>query len=108
MKIKSIISLVVLVLLVVSNGYGAVLRGKIVLANSGGKPVENVQLIAFGANPGVSTGAGLFQLDFPGKNPGDVVMVVVQKKGFEVINKKDLERVVLRQNPDEVLEIVMC
>jgi len=108
MKIKIIIWLVVWVLLVVSNVYGAALRGKIVLANSGGKPVLNAQLTAFGANPGVSTSAGLFQLDFPEKNPGDVVMVIVQKKGFEVINKKDLERVVLRQNPDEILEIVMC
>jgi len=88
---------------------GAVLRGRIVLLNSGGKAVANVQVTAFDANPAVSTSSGLFQLDFADKKkPGDVVAIIVQKKGFEVINKKELEHVVLRQNPDELLEIVLC
>ncbi|MCX6580057.1 MAG: tetratricopeptide repeat protein [Candidatus Aminicenantes bacterium] len=105
---KIIKSMVVLILLVVSNVYGVVLRGKIVLLSSGGKPVACAQVIAFEINPQSSTSAGLFQLDFPDKKPGDVVMLIVQKEGFEVINKKDLESVVLRQNPDEILEIAMC
>ena len=105
---KIMTTIMTLILLVASNAHGAVLRGKIVLLNSGGKPVENVQVSAFGANTQVSTGTGLFELDFPGKIPGDVVMLIIQKKGFEVINKRDVERVVLRQNPDELLEIAMC
>ncbi len=86
----------------------AVLKGKITLQNSGGIPVANAQVTVFGSNPVTSTDSGFFQLEFPGKAPGDVVSLTVQKQGFEVVNKKDLERVILRKSPDEWLSIFMC
>jgi len=86
----------------------AVLRGKIVLLNSGGKPVKGVTVASFGAHTQVSSSLGFFELNFPDKNPGDVVFITVDKDGFEVINKKELDRVILRTNADELVEIVMC
>jgi len=86
----------------------AVLKGKIVLLNSGGKPVEGVAVNADGVNTQISNRFGRFELNFPKKNPGDVVSITVDKDGFEVINKKESDKVVLRQNPDELVEIVMC
>ena len=89
--------------------YGAaVLKGKITLQNSGGIPVAYAQVSAFGSNPVISTDSGFFHLEFPGKVPGDVVTLTVQKQGFEVVNKKDLERVILRKSLDEWLAISMC
>lgn len=86
----------------------AVLKGRITLQNSGGKPVATAQVSAFGSNSVISTNSGLFELAFSHKAPGDVVFLTVQKQGFEVVNKKDLERVILRKSPDELLEIFMC
>jgi tetratricopeptide (TPR) repeat protein len=89
--------------------YGAaVLKGRITLQNSGGIPVANAQVSAVGSNSVISTDPGFFELAFPGKAPGDLVFLTVQKPGFEVVNEKDLKRVILRKNPEELLEISMC
>jgi len=85
----------------------AILRGKVVLQNSGGKSVRGVKISAFGATHDYSKDRGFFELIFPDKKPGDTVVLDAKKKGLEVVNRDKLN-VVLRQNPDDLVEIVMC
>jgi hypothetical protein len=84
------------------------LRGQITLQNSNGKPVTDVQISVFGANPTYSNTFGQFEVAFTGKKPGDVITLAIQKSGMEVVNRDDLEHVVLRKDPDDLLTIVLC
>jgi len=105
---KRIFFLGIFVLMIGVSVYGTVLKGRVVLLNSGGKSLENVRINSDGGVSTVSTGSGLFELDFKKKKPGEEVSIRAQKNGYEVINSKDLERVTLRLNPDHVLILVMC
>jgi len=109
MKIKIIISLVVLVLLVVSNGYGAVLRGRVTLQNSGFQLIKRVQVKALGekANPTTITDSGEFELVIDDRNPGEVVLLDIYKEGYEIVNPESL-RVTLPDDPEEKVNIAMC
>jgi tetratricopeptide (TPR) repeat protein len=84
-----------------------ILRGQITLQNSGGQPVQGVQISAFGATPTGSNTFGQFELVLAEKKPGDQVTLTLKKDGFEIVNRKEL-RVVLRADPDELVEFVMC
>lgn len=87
---------------------GTVLRGKVTRQNSGGTPAANVRIDAFGAGFVFSDDAGLFEMIFLKKKPGDRVHLVAHRDDLEVVNSNELEVVILRNNPDELVKIVMC
>jgi tetratricopeptide (TPR) repeat protein len=83
----------------------AILRGIITYQNSG-KPVGGVNVSAFGATDTSTDSSGRFELKFANKKPGDMVDIIADKKGLEVVYKKGL-RTAIRTNPDEPVRIVM-
>jgi len=89
--------------------YGAaVLKGKVVLLNSGRAPVENARVTSTGVDPQNTDSAGFFQLTFPSKNPGNVVSIRIFKQGLEVVRAFALDGIELNRDPDDLLEIFMC
>ena len=89
-----------------------ILRGVTVLQNSNGATLENVEItVAFfkcvGENPTFSDEYGLFQFDILGKKPGEKFELKVKKEGFEVVNQDRLIDY-LRNDPDDLVRIVMC
>jgi tetratricopeptide (TPR) repeat protein len=81
----------------------------VIIANElGGPPVPNVPIYVTGANPTTSLTDGTFTLQFPRNQPGETVRLVVQKKGFEVVNDIQLQ-LPLPKNPEsELLTILLC
>ncbi|NIM80917.1 MAG: tetratricopeptide repeat protein [Candidatus Aminicenantes bacterium] len=89
-------------------GKGAVLRGYITFQNSG-NPVPGVNVKASAeANADVTDNFGMFELLFAKNNPGDMVTLILEKPGLEVVKREGEElRFVLRSNPDELVRVVM-
>lgn len=85
-----------------------VVRGIVKLQNSGSKPLPNAQISAFGASPVYSNSSGMYEMSFNSKKPGATVSLMVSADGYEVINEKELERCVIRQNPDELVFVIMA
>lgn len=83
------------------------LRGLVKLKSSGSKPLVGVQISAFGANAAYTNELGQFELIFPNKEVGDAVTLIIQKTGFELINEREISKVVLRNNLDDPVTIVM-
>ena len=92
----------------ISSAQNNILRGVVKLQSSGSQPIENVEISAFGSNTVYSNSSGMFQMEFPSKGPGSTVNLLVNKAGYEVINEKEIERCIIRSNPDELLIIVMA
>ncbi|MBL7793166.1 MAG: hypothetical protein JNK77_12630 [Saprospiraceae bacterium] len=67
------------------------LQGYVVERNSGGKRLANVSIDAPKAQPTRSGGSGEFILVFSGVEIGEPVSLTVEKTGYEVVNKKDIE-----------------
>ncbi len=88
---------------------GVALRGLALYQSSIGKPMAGVQVTVAGAksNSVVTNSSGFFQLKILDKDPGDMVWLVLEKKGLEVLNRDSLE-VVLRKNPDHLVKIILC
>lgn len=84
------------------------LRGIVTSQNSNSKPIKDVEISAFGANTTISNSAGQFELSFSGKSIGTPVELIVQKQGMEVVNRVEIEHVILRKDPDDLLKISMC
>ncbi len=84
------------------------IRGIVKLQNSGSKPLANVQISAFGSGSVYSNSSGMYELTFNGKRPGASVSIMVQLDGYELINGRELERCVIRQNPDDLVFIIMA
>ncbi len=84
-----------------------VLRGLVKLQSSGSKPLVGVEISAFGANPAYTNNQGQFELVFPNKRAGDAVTLVIQKQGFELINTREISKVVLRNDSNDPVTIVM-
>ncbi|HLF65698.1 MAG TPA: hypothetical protein VI603_18195 [Saprospiraceae bacterium] len=84
-----------------------ILRGIVKLQSSGSQPLPDVEIASFGTNPVYSNSSGMFELRFLGKKPGDGVSLVINKDGYELINEKELEDVVIRSDADEIVIIVM-
>jgi tetratricopeptide (TPR) repeat protein len=83
----------VFLLLAVSVRLGAATIRGVILANElGGPPIANVQVIAVeGANPVSSLSNGTFVLEFPDKQPGEMVQLrPPQKGGMVVVNEFQL------------------
>jgi tetratricopeptide (TPR) repeat protein len=67
--------------------------------NSGKKPVAEVQIIFSNAQPVISDASGKFQLNFTDKKANDLAFRAdIAKKGYELVNEKELEHVKLSQN----------
>jgi len=73
-----------------------------------GLPVPDVEISAVdGANPTKSKTNGTFTLEFPNKQPGDMVEIVVQKPGYVVVNDVQLHRRLLPRDSAETLTILI-
>jgi tetratricopeptide (TPR) repeat protein len=67
--------------------------------NSGKKAVSDVQVIFSNAQTAVSDKAGNFALTFTDKKAGDLAFrAEIARKGYELVNEKELEQVKLSQN----------
>jgi len=87
--------------------YGTKLKGLITLYDSNGRPVKQVVIDAEGANRTTTNDVGKFELDFPNKQPGEKVELVVIKTGLDVVDVKECSPY-LRKNPDEPVHISLC
>jgi tetratricopeptide (TPR) repeat protein len=85
------------------------LRGLVIENELGGPPMPNVQISAVaGANPTVTHSDGTFKLEFPKKQPGDIVQIVVSKPGYVVVNEVQLRRPLPKDPDSEPLTILLC
>jgi glutamine phosphoribosylpyrophosphate amidotransferase len=67
--------------------------------NSGKKPVAEVKIIFSNAKEVLSDAAGKFQLTFTDKKANDFAFRAdIAKKGYELVNEKELEHLKLSQN----------
>src|SRR3954464_3572219 len=81
------IAILLCLLAAASRAQGAMLRGLILANEVSGPPLPNVQITPVaGANPTVSLSDGTFALQFPDKQPGEMVQLVVHKPGYVVVN----------------------
>ena len=92
----------------------AILRGTVSFLNSGSRPAVGVDISAFGANTRVTTNAGMFELVFSDKKPGDKVKIIVGSKdrdgtNLELVNDKVIAQVRVPSKPDDdIVEIIIC
>jgi tetratricopeptide (TPR) repeat protein len=76
--------------------------------SSGNKPVAGAQVI-FDKAIEVSDGAGKFRLVFVGKKPGDIVFLTkLEKNGYELVNKKELEHIILTNSDRLTTDIIVA
>src|SRR5260221_10493797 len=103
------LSSIVLLALLAVPGYAATLKGVILTNGVGGAPMGNAEVGAVaGANQTVSDVGGRFTLEFPKKQPGDIVRVLVNQTGQVVVNDVQLE-LALPTDPDaKTLIIILC
>ena len=85
-----------------------ILRGVVKVQSSGSQPLSDVKISAFGAGSVFSNSNGMFELAFSGKGPGASLSLFVEKDGYELINDKELEDCVLRDDPDDLVMIIMA
>jgi len=84
------------------------LRGVFVRDEISGPPIADVTVTAEGANPVVSFSNGTFVLNFPDKQPGETILLVVQKRGMVVVNAFELQRVLGRDPVSAPVVLVLC
>src|SRR4051794_2879510 len=100
---------IILLLLAASPVHGAMLKGLILANEVSGPPLPNVQITPVaGANPTVSLSDGTFALQFPDKQPGELVQLVVQKPGYVVVNDIQLRLPLPRDEEAEPLVLLLC
>jgi hypothetical protein len=87
---------------------GTDLKGLIISDEIGGQPIADVQISASGANDATSNSLGMFTLQFPQKNAGETVRLLVGRKGYEVVNDLQLE-IRLPDNAETgLIAILLC
>jgi tetratricopeptide (TPR) repeat protein len=86
----------------------ATLKGVIRVNEVTGQPMENIEVIADGANPATSESFGRFTLNFPQKSPGDPVEVIVKKEGYVAVNDVQLQLILPAKTDDKALTIILC
>ena len=105
MKLKYTLALLLLSVLQLSAQ--TIQRGKVVLQNSGHKPLSGVQMTAYGAQPTDTDNDGAFRLNFNKAESGDLApLKEAYKKGYELVNKKETEKWILSDAKDMI--VVMC
>ena len=85
-----------------------IIRGVVKVQSSGSQPLSGVKMSAFGAGSIFTNDNGMFEMVFQGKKPGSPISLFVQKDGFELINDKELDNCVIRENPDDLILVVMA
>ena len=91
-----------------------VIRGMVLLQNSGGQPVEGVKITSFGTSPSYSNSSGIFELRFPSKIAGDKIRLFIDAssqagKNLQTINKKELASLRIPSDPDDdPILIIVC
>jgi len=86
----------------------ATLKGVIIVNEVGGPPMGNVQVgAAAGTTPTVSDSLGIFTLEFPQKQPGEAVRLLVNKAGYVVVNDVQLELELPAKAEDKELTIIL-
>src|SRR5437899_8131102 len=84
--------------------HAAELRGLVLANELGGPPVPNVEVAAAaGANSTVTDDQGRFVFRFPGKQPGEMVRLIVQKPGHVVVNELQLKLALPKDSDAEIL-----
>jgi len=92
----------------------AILQGTVSFLNSGSRPAAGVDISAFGANTRTTNDAGMFNLRFCDKKPGDKVKIIVGAKDrdgtpLELVNDSVLSQVRVPSKPDDdIVEILVC
>lgn len=105
---KKHIQLIITLLLVACSMQAQVIqKGKVVLQNSGYKALPGAQVTTYGAQPTDTDNDGLFRLNFAKTEYGELApLKEAYKKGYELVNKKELENWILSDTKDML--IVMC
>ena len=81
--------------------------GYVTIQNSGKSPLSGVQVRAAGAIPASSDIKGNFTLSFGTSKAGELLLLEdVYKEGYELVNRRELERWAL--SPSRTVPIVMC
>jgi len=92
----------------------ATLRGTVAYLNSSSRPAVGVEVSAFGANSCLTNNAGMFELVFPTKRPGDKVKIILGNKdsngnSLEIVNDKVLAQAHIPSRPDDdILDVIVC
>ena len=84
------------------------LKGIVVADQEGGPGVARVKVSANGANITETGEDGGFSLQFPNKQPGDMVHVVITQPGYVVVNWIQLKYILAKDPDAELLEVVIC
>ncbi|MFZ4741583.1 MAG: hypothetical protein ACOYLE_10520, partial [Bacteroidales bacterium] len=83
-------------------------NGIVTEQNSGNKPISGVQIKVLGSSAEITDNAGLFQLVFANKKPGDrIVVSEISKKGYEIVNKDVVNNWMITNNLNDKTKIVM-
>lgn len=87
----------------------ASVKGVITEQNSGNKPIMGVQIKALGASPEATDNAGMFNLVFSNKKAGDrIIISKIEKPGYEIVNKREVENWIIASAADNRTKIIMC
>ena len=106
--LKSLILILLITIFGYSYIYGQIRQGGYVtIQNSGKSPLSGVQVRAAGAIPASSDIKGNFTLSFGTSKAGELLLLEdVYKEGYELVNRRELERWAL--SPSRTVPIVMC
>lgn len=81
-------------------------KGMVTILNSKNTPLTGVSILTVGSQPATADEAGNFALNFKGGKVGKAIVVVdIQKKGYEVVNEVQISSWVMT---NDKLKIVMC
>jgi tetratricopeptide (TPR) repeat protein len=98
-----------LMLLVSSPLAATTIKGVVKANEMGGSGVPNVAISAIeGTNPTVTASDGTFVLDFPRKQPGERVQLLVQMPGMVVVNDFELPLTLPKTPSDAPLTLLIC
>ncbi|HKI05829.1 MAG TPA: tetratricopeptide repeat protein [Thermoanaerobaculia bacterium] len=96
-------------LLAVSDPLAATTVKGVILENEmGGRAIANVQVSAIGASPVSSNSDGTFVLDFPKKQPGEKVRLIVVRSGMVVVNDFELRFTLPKTADADLLILLLC
>jgi tetratricopeptide (TPR) repeat protein len=80
--------------------YSADFHGQIFQNELGGAPIANVAVSAEGAQPQITDSSGRFDLYFPTRQPGEKIILSLEKDGFLALHSYFTEQI-LRANLDQ-------
>ncbi len=96
-------------LLAVSPLAAATVKGVILKNEMGGPGIEKVEVSAIeGCNPALSHSDGKFVLNFPNKQPGEKVQLIVRRLGMVVVNYHELRLTLPKDASADPLILLLC